>query len=513
METFTLAAVSLTSAISLMISKKKASVHQFFAWLSAAVFLYKGAAFFDGIFQRDFLKMVETLGLLSIPPLAIAFTRSLLNDQTFLSKSYTLFASAFSFLAAAALYMVFYLKYTFVPDRFYFIAFLHTFVGLVLGLCYLALIIYMKTKAIGAEKKRMFYLAIASTVTIVLTSINLLEVTGYGFSFHTNLVLAALIYLILMIITHPQLTELHDIMARSLVISLMTFFAAAIFVIFTSWFGKITLSFSHTLVASFIIMISIDPFKQILKKILMLIYPESPDVFTSLYALDERLEREKSQLLEEMAPVLAHEIRNPLGSMKGAAQYLRSEEANKEHQRLLDIIIEEIDRLNGVVSQFLNYAKPYLLHKNVQPINPVVEKAISIVRASHLPDNMVIEEELRHDLPLVQIDAEQLIQVILNIAYNAIEAMPGGGTLVFRTSKIAGDTGEAIGLSIRDTGKGMKREDIKNIFKPFFTTKERGVGLGLAICQRIIKNHNGRLKVKSILGQGSIFYIRIDAAH
>jgi signal transduction histidine kinase len=126
---------------------------------------------------------------------------------------------------------------------------------------------------------------------------------------------------------------------------------------------------------------------------------------------------------------------------------------------------------------------------------------------------MVIEEELRPDLPPVQIDAEQLIQVILNIAYNAIEAMPDGGRLIFRTSKIAGDTGEAIGLSIRDTGKGMKREDIKSIFKPFFTTKERGVGLGLAICQRIIKNHNGRLKVKSILGQGSIFYVRIDAAH
>jgi signal transduction histidine kinase len=126
---------------------------------------------------------------------------------------------------------------------------------------------------------------------------------------------------------------------------------------------------------------------------------------------------------------------------------------------------------------------------------------------------MVIEEELRPDLPPVQIDAEQLIQVILNIAYNAIEAMPDGGRLIFRTLKIAGDTGEAIGLSIRDTGKGMKREDIKSIFKPFFTTKERGVGLGLAICQRIIKNHNGRLKVKSILGQGSIFYVRIDAAH
>jgi two-component system sensor histidine kinase HydH len=244
-----------------------------------------------------------------------------------------------------------------------------------------------------------------------------------------------------------------------------------------------------------------------------MIYPDGPDVFTSLYAIDERLEREKSQMLEEMAPVLAHEIRNPLGSMKGADQYLRSEEKNEEHQKLLDVIIEEVDRLNSVVSQFLNYAKPYQLHRKVQLLNPVVEKAISIVRASHLPENMAIEQELRPDLLPVHIDAEQLIQVILNIAYNAIEAMPEGGTLTFRTSKIAGDAGAAVGLSIRDTGKGVKREDVKNIFKPFFTTKERGVGLGLAICQRIIRSHGGRLRLKSIPGQGTIFYIRLDVTH
>jgi signal transduction histidine kinase len=106
-----------------------------------------------------------------------------------------------------------------------------------------------------------------------------------------------------------------------------------------------------------------------------------------------------------------------------------------------------------------------------------------------------------------------MVQVILNLAYNAMEGMPEGGTLTFRTSRIAGDAGAAVGLSIRDTGKGIKREDIKNIFKPFFTTKERGVGLGLPICQRIVKSHGGRLRVKSIPGQGSIFYIRLDVAH
>ncbi|HLA05448.1 MAG TPA: ATP-binding protein, partial [Syntrophales bacterium] len=111
------------------------------------------------------------------------------------------------------------------------------------------------------------------------------------------------------------------------------------------------------------------------------------------------------------------------------------------------------------------------------------------------------------------VDGEQIIQVIRNIAFNAIDAMPEGGMLRIRTSKarIAGETTEGAGILIQDTGKGIKKEDMKNIFKPFFTTKERGVGLGLAVCQRIIKNHGGYIRVKSIPGRGTIFYIRVGS--
>ncbi len=105
-----------------------------------------------------------------------------------------------------------------------------------------------------------------------------------------------------------------------------------------------------------------------------------------------------------------------------------------------------------------------------------------------------------------------MLQVMINISLNAIEAMPEGGSLSFRTSKIESSAGLAVGISIRDTGLGISPEDIKNIFKPFYTTKERGVGLGLAICQRIIKGHGGTIRVKSIPGQGSIFFIRLNVA-
>jgi two-component system sensor histidine kinase HydH len=513
MESLTLAAVSLTIAVSLMISKNRTPVHLSFAWFCLALSVYKGANFLGGLLQQDFLRMTETMGLLAIPPLAIAFTRTLLNQKTFLSERHIAVAAVVSFALAVVSYVVFHTEFSLGGVKTYFPLLLRAYAAVLLLICYLALIVYLKTRASGAEKKRMRYLAIACAVAAALMALDYFAGTAYGYSLHGNIVLAALIYLILMIITHPQLTALHDIMARAMVVFIMTCFAAIIFAIFTGLFGRAAAPFSHILVASFIIVISIEPFRQILKKILTMIYPDSPDVFTSLYALDERLELEKSRLLEEMAPVLAHEIRNPLGSMKGAAQVLRSEEKNEEHQKLLDVIIEEVDRLNSVVSQFLNYAKPYQLNRKTQWLNPLVEKTVSIIRAGNLPDNMAIEQDLHPDLPPVHIDAEQMIQVILNLAYNAMEAMPGGGTLTFRTSRIAGDAGAAVGLSIRDTGRGIKREDIKNIFKPFFTTKERGVGLGLPICQRIVKSHGGRLRVKAISGQGSIFYIRLDVAH
>ena len=264
--------------------------------------------------------------------------------------------------------------------------------------------------------------------------------------------------------------------------------------------------------ASFLIAISLSPIKMILKKSFSYFYPDSKDVFTSLYEFDEKLEREKALMLAEMAPVFAHEIRNPLGSIKGAAQYLKSETPSEEQQNLLDVIIEEVNRLNAVVNQFLDYARPYKLNLKAQNINVIIQKAISIIAANRLAENITIVRELNHNLPAVEVDEQQFMQVILNIALNAIESMPQGGTLTFRTSNIEFGAEGAISITIRDTGSGINKEEIKNIFKPFFTTKKRGVGLGLAICQRIIKEHGGIIRVKSIPAQGTVFFIKLNAA-
>lgn len=503
METFTLATVSLIISIALIINKNKTPTHISFALLCLALFFLKGGNFFYGLFTGDFWKIVEYVGFVAIPPLSVHFTRLLLHRQTLLLKrdvvSTTIFSFAFFISFFTPLFRWAYLE-----------TFLYIYTGLTLLACYITLILYIKKRPIGVEKTRMAYLALACAATVVFSTLDILYYYGYSFPPVSNLFIAVLLYFVLILITHARLPEVHELMARALVLSIITFFATITIVLIIELFGEgISPPFTHILLATFIIVIATEPFKLVLKRIFNYIYPEGKDVFTSLYAFDEKLEREKSLLLEEMAPVLAHEIRNPLGSIKGAAQYLRSELSAGENQRLLDVIIEEVDRLNSVVYQFLNYAKPYSLNLKLQDVNQIIEKAISVIEASPRLNNIVLEKELRHDLPLINVDAEQLIQVILNIAFNAIESMPTGGALIFRTTKIDSIEGEAVGISIRDTGIGIKKEEMKNIFKPFFTTKERGVGLGLAICQKIIKNHGGHIRVKSIPLQGSIFYIRL----
>ena len=504
METFILAAVSLIIAISLIIYKKNDPVQLSFAALCLAIFVFKMGSFCYGIFQVEYIRFIEYTGLIAIPSLAIRFCQRFLHDQTFFSKDD--FVSTLLFGLAVCL-----LFFTPLYCSYYFQLLLKFYIAYVLLISYFSLLVYTKKGAEDVERRRMGYLAIAIPVAAMLCTLDILHYLGFGFPPLSNLVLASLLYFILLIIAYPHLTELHELMAKALLVSVVTTFAVVLFFLVIKLFGhSVKLPFTHVLVACFTIVISISPFKMILEKIFSSIYPESKDVFTSLYALDAKLERERSLLLEEMAPVFAHEIRNPLGSIKGAAQYLRSEIETGENAKLLEIIIEEVDRLNGVVSHFLNYAKPHSANLKELNINDIIAKAVDLIRASNFSANIAIKMDLHPLLPSIALDGEQLIQVILNIAFNAIDAMPEGGTLSIATAKVADDNSDTIEIVISDTGKGIKAEDINNIFKPFFTTKERGVGLGLAVCQRIIRKHGGYIRVKSELDQGTFFYIRLS---
>jgi signal transduction histidine kinase len=244
---------------------------------------------------------------------------------------------------------------------------------------------------------------------------------------------------------------------------------------------------------------------------------------------DRMKERDRLAALGEMAAGLAHEIRNPLGAIKGAAQLLLpptpSEEAPpatpaQEAHQFLSIIVEEANRLNKVVSQFLDYARPYRGEPAPLDVNEVVRKSAQLVTPPPLgeggtpPVDVVLA--LAEDLPRVRGDAEQLRQVFLNLAINAVQAMAQGGKLTISTSLRKGGRRGApaqfLEVRFRDNGPGIPPGEIKNLFIPFYTTKEKGTGLGLPISQRIIENHGGTIEVRSRLGVGSTFTVVLPAA-
>jgi two-component system sensor histidine kinase HydH len=228
-------------------------------------------------------------------------------------------------------------------------------------------------------------------------------------------------------------------------------------------------------------------------------------------------ERDRLAALGQMAAGLAHEIRNPLGAIKGAAQLLQPSAAGHTGvdpagtKEFLSIIVEEVNRLNKIVSQFLDYARPYRGEQEPLDVNDVVRKTLQLLAKEAEGKGMEVVPSLVDGLPPVRADAEQLVQVFLNLSLNALQAMPDGGRLfvssAIRRATRRGAAAAFLEVRFRDTGVGIPPSDLRNLFIPFFTTKEKGTGLGLPISQRIIENHGGTIEVRSQAGMGATFTV------
>jgi len=242
-------------------------------------------------------------------------------------------------------------------------------------------------------------------------------------------------------------------------------------------------------------------------------------------------ERDRLAALGEMAAGLAHEIRNPLGSIKGAAQLLEEErkgEPNAERAsgetddadastlEFLSVIIEETNRLNRVVSTFLEYARPFQGDPELLQVNDVISRTVLMGQASQDHD-VEIEVELADGLPQVRGDAEQLHQVFINLVRNAVQAMERKGTLRISTVSREGRAPRVgkhdVEVRFSDTGPGIPKAVLEKIFIPFYTTKPEGTGLGLSICQRIVQDMGGAIDVESTSPEaGTTFVITLPAA-
>lgn len=231
---------------------------------------------------------------------------------------------------------------------------------------------------------------------------------------------------------------------------------------------------------------------------------------------------EEFQALEEahrlaslgaMAAGLAHEIRNPLAGIKGAVQFLQGEQLDEDAQDMLEVAVHEVDRLNVVVSQFLEYARPFELRRSPDHINAMVAHIVQVLRAQGIPEGIEIIEDLAPDLPSVALDRTRMTQVLLNLCQNGLQAMVDGGRLTVRTSRRSSRRADSLEIAVVDAGPGISEEAQQQLFVPFFTTKEQGTGLGLAISQRIVHAHGGELEVRSQPGQGATFTIVLPLPH
>jgi signal transduction histidine kinase len=226
-------------------------------------------------------------------------------------------------------------------------------------------------------------------------------------------------------------------------------------------------------------------------------------------------ERDRLAALGEMAAGLAHEIRNPLGAIKGAAQLLTSPVPAQDPGEFLQIIVEEVNRLNRVVTQFLDYARPYKGDAAEVKVNEVVRRTLTLLEGEGAAGHVRFEVRLDETLPPIRGDAEQLRQVFLNLGLNALQAMPQGGKLTISTQTRSPrrlGAGSFVEIRFQDTGVGIAREHLKNLFIPFFTTKEKGTGLGLPISQRIVTQHGGVIEVRSEPGRGTTFLVFLPVA-
>ncbi len=223
---------------------------------------------------------------------------------------------------------------------------------------------------------------------------------------------------------------------------------------------------------------------------------------------DRLRERERLATIGAMAAGLAHEIRNPLGAIKGAAEYLDPSSMNEEDGEFLEIIIEETNRLNSVVSQFLDYARPFRGRFAPADLNLVVQKTAKLIEAQHKDEPGRIELDLGDNMPTIRADGEQIRQVILNLVLNGLEASKASGAAVKIRTQHRPDRG-CVELSVQDSGSGIPTDELDQIFIPFFTTKQNGTGLGLAVTQRIVTNHGGTITPSSKVGVGTEFVIQL----
>ena len=234
---------------------------------------------------------------------------------------------------------------------------------------------------------------------------------------------------------------------------------------------------------------------------------------TKILEMEDHIRRqERLVTVGSLAAGIAHEIRNPLAALSGSIQVLQNElKLKDDNKRLMDIVVNETDRLNNIITEFLEYARPASVQTDHIELNSLLDETITLLKNSkNFHENISVRREIDPHLVLKG-DSQRLRQVFWNLLINACQAMPSGGILsiVAAIDMQTEDDTAWCQITISDTGLGINNGDLRKIFEPFFTTKAGGTGLGLAIAYRIIEDHGGSIAIDSEPGKGAQFSIRL----
>jgi two-component system, NtrC family, sensor histidine kinase HydH len=214
---------------------------------------------------------------------------------------------------------------------------------------------------------------------------------------------------------------------------------------------------------------------------------------------------ERLAALGQLSAGLAHELRNPLGTMKTSAEMLAKqvEPGNEVAREMADFISTEVDRTNSLVTRFLDFARPLALRLEKTDLAQVIDQAIADVERHNPPFDVAIYKNYSPDISPFLLDGQLMERVLYNLLLNAAQASRPGGSITVKTRQLGG----TVEIAVIDRGSGIDQKHLENIFNPFFTTKSAGVGLGLAIVSKVIDEHGGKLAVESESGVGSVFHV------
>jgi len=231
---------------------------------------------------------------------------------------------------------------------------------------------------------------------------------------------------------------------------------------------------------------------------------------SELQRLRDEVERSRRlAAVGSLAAGVAHEIRNPLSSLKGFATYFRQRYGGvPDDVKMADIMIQEVDRLNRVITELLEFSRPVELKRKATDAAGLVRQAADTIERQAREKGIAVRMEIAPDLPPVLVDPDRMTQVFLNLFLNALAAMERGGVL---SVGLALQDGRTLRITVGDTGTGIRKEDLGRVFDPYFTTKPSGTGLGLAIVHRIIESHGGEIRLESEPGRGTVFTILLPA--